>query len=60
MSIKKPVRCELCSKRLKKGGDNYCLECSVISDFDGYINLSASQKDIQEIIQSEFVRYKDL
>lgn len=50
MKAKKPVRCKLCGKRLKKGGDNYRLECTVISDFDGYINLSASQTDIRELI----------
>ncbi|MCD6161605.1 MAG: hypothetical protein J7K40_04230 [candidate division Zixibacteria bacterium] len=50
MNINKPVRCKLCGKRLKKGGDNYRLECMVVSDFDGYINLSAKQSDIRELI----------
>ena len=49
MSEKKAVRCGQCGKRLKKGGDNYRLECAIISDFDGYINIAATQKDIREL-----------
>ncbi len=51
MSDKKIVRCERCGKRLRKGGDNYRLDCTVVSDFDGYINISASQEDIEESIK---------
>ena len=49
MSEKKAIRCGQCGKRLKKGGDNYRLECTVASDFDGNINVSAKQTDIQKI-----------
>ena len=40
------VRCQRCGKRLKKGGDNYRLECIIASDFDGYINIASSKQSI--------------
>jgi len=48
---KKIVRCERCGKRLKKGGDNYRLDCTIVSDFDGYIDISASRDNIEKSIK---------
>ena len=50
MSAKKIVRCQRCGKRLKKGGDNYRLECSIIADFDGYIDMSGKPGALEELI----------
>jgi hypothetical protein len=55
MSAKKIVRCQRCGKRLKRGGDNYRLECSIVADFDGYIDTSgqtSSERLIEEITSS--------
>ena len=51
MDEKKIVRCERCGKRLKKGGDNYRLDCTIVSDFDGYIDISASRDNIEKSIK---------
>jgi hypothetical protein len=45
------VRCQRCGKRLKKGGDNYRLECIVASDFDGYINVASSKQTIIKLTE---------
>jgi hypothetical protein len=58
MREKKGIRCGQCGKRLKKGGDNYRLECTVVSDFDGYINVPAKQTDIQELFDE--IQYSGL
>ena len=50
MNMKKAATCSLCGKRLRKGGDNYRIECVIASDFDGYINMPANQADIQKLI----------
>lgn len=50
MNVKKAVRCQRCGKRLRKGGDNYRLECTIASDFDGYLSAASKKADIQEII----------
>jgi hypothetical protein len=49
MRSKDKARCERCGKRLKKGGSNYRLECFIVSDFDGYLDISATKRDWQEI-----------
>jgi hypothetical protein len=53
MKDKKIVRCQRCGKRLKKGGDNYRLACSIVADFDGYIDMSVSSFDSAEEIVEE-------
>ena len=50
MNRKKGIRCGQCGKRLKKGGDNYRLDCTVATDFDGYINVSADQDNMQKLM----------
>ncbi len=50
MPAKKNVRCERCGKRLKKGGDNYRLECSVTADFDGCLDASIANTSPEEIL----------
>jgi len=42
--------CARCGKRLKKGGDNYRLECSIVSDFDGYLDPGASKRAPEELL----------
>ncbi|OQX92370.1 MAG: hypothetical protein B6D58_03215 [candidate division Zixibacteria bacterium 4484_95] len=49
MNNKNKARCERCGKRLKKGGNNYRLECHIVSDFDGYLDASATKKSWQNI-----------
>ena len=36
-SQKSRLRCDVCGKRFKKGGNRYRINLEVISDFDGYI-----------------------
>jgi|WetSurMetagenome_2_1015567.scaffolds.fasta_scaffold1040718_1 hypothetical protein len=50
MTAKENARCGHCGKRLKKGGDNYRLDCSVVSDFDGYLDATAVNRDPGELI----------
>jgi hypothetical protein len=50
MNIRKPIRCNRCGKRLKKGGDNYRLDCTLYADFDGYIDTGAGKSDFEEIL----------
>lgn len=50
MPAKRIVRCQRCGKRLKKGGDNYRLECSLVADFDGYIDTSISKTNVEKIV----------
>ncbi len=50
MAEKKIVRCQRCGKRLKRGGDNYRLKCTLTADFDGYIDTSISNANIEKII----------
>jgi hypothetical protein len=50
MNIRKPIRCSRCGKRLKKGGDNYRLDCTLYADFDGYIGTDAGKRDFEEIL----------
>jgi hypothetical protein len=50
MTAKENARCGRCGKRLKKGGDNYRLDCSVVSAFDGYLNNGEANRDPGEII----------
>lgn len=52
MAEKKITRCQRCGRRLKKGGDNYRLECIVASDFDGYINISSSKESIERLTEA--------
>ncbi len=51
MHRKKIARCGRCGKRLKRGGDNYRLECTIVADFDGYIDVPAGRKGIREIVE---------
>ena len=51
MTDRKDVRCYRCGKRLKKGGDNYRLECTITADFDGYLDTSADRQDISDVIE---------
>jgi len=51
MVEKKDARCHRCGQRLKKGGDNYRLDCTIIADFDGYIDNSTAQKGLNEAIE---------
>jgi hypothetical protein len=53
MTEKKIVRCQRCGKRLKKGGDNYRLACSIVADFDGYIDMNVSSSGSVEGIIEE-------
>jgi hypothetical protein len=50
MTVKETFRCERCGKRLKKGGDNYRLECTVASYFDGHLDTTAVNRDPGELI----------
>jgi len=50
MAEKKDARCHRCGRRLKKGGDNYRLDCTIIADFDGYIDNSKTIKEINEVV----------
>jgi hypothetical protein len=50
MADKQTFRCGRCGKRLKKGGDNYRLQCSVASHFDGYLDATATNRDSAELI----------
>jgi hypothetical protein len=52
MSAGKISRCQRCGKRLKKGGDNYRLECSIVADFDGYIDASLDRSSIVELAEA--------
>lgn len=47
MTIKKEARCQRCGKRLRKGGDNYRIDCTIIADFDGYIDPAVEDMDPQ-------------
>ena len=58
MNGKNKARCGRCGKRLKKGGNNYRLECLILSDFDGYLDISATKKDWQEIVDE--IEHSDL
>ena len=49
MKSKQPARCGRCGKRLKKGGDNYRLECIVYADFDGFIDLAAGGENLKKM-----------
>jgi hypothetical protein len=49
MAKKEAARCSRCGKRLRKGGDNYRLQCAIVSDFDGYLDMTVINKDWQEI-----------
>jgi len=51
MTDKKNVRCYHCGRRLKKGGDNYRLECTIVADFDGYIYTSDAPEDIEGMVE---------
>ena len=51
MTDKKNVRCYHCGKRLKKGGDNFRLECTITADFDGYIDTSVARKGLENVIE---------
>jgi hypothetical protein len=52
MTEKKIVRCQRCGKRLKKGGDNYRLACSIVADFDGYIDMNVSSPgSVEELVE---------
>ncbi len=51
MAEKKDARCHRCGKRLKKGGDNYRLDCTIVADFDGYIDNPIAQKGLDEVVQ---------
>jgi len=50
MNEKKDARCHRCGKRLKKGGDNYRLDCTITADFDGYID-EVSLKVLDEAVE---------
>jgi len=50
MADKKVLRCGRCDKRLRKGGDNYRLSCTIASDFDGYLDATAINRDPGELI----------
>ncbi|MCP4583311.1 MAG: hypothetical protein GY839_17020 [candidate division Zixibacteria bacterium] len=50
MTDKKDARCYRCGKRLKNGGDNYRLECTIVADFDGYIDISDTPKGLEELV----------
>ncbi|NLI15211.1 MAG: hypothetical protein GX409_02870 [candidate division Zixibacteria bacterium] len=47
---KEVLRCGRCGKRLKKGGDNYRLACTVASHFDGYLDLAAVNREPTEVL----------
>ena len=51
MTDKKNVRCYRCGKRLKKGGDNFRLECTITADFDGHIDTSVDRKGLEDVIE---------
>jgi hypothetical protein len=51
MSEIKGNRCGLCGRRLRKGGDNYRIECTIVADFDGYLHISSDNAEIQKIIE---------
>jgi hypothetical protein len=55
MTDKKIVRCQRCGKRLKKGGDNYRLACSIVADFDGYIDMSVNSPESVDEIAEEIM-----
>lgn len=50
MADKQAFRCGRCGKRLKKGGDNYRLQCIIASHFDGYLDVAAARRDPAELI----------
>ncbi len=52
MSDDRKSRCERCGRRLRKGGDNYRLKVTLVSDFDGYLDPAAFHKSPMEIIES--------
>jgi len=49
MSTKRAARCSRCGKRLRKGGDNYRFECTIVADFDGYLDMTVANRNWQEI-----------
>jgi len=51
---KTKLRCDLCSKRFKKGGTRYRINLEVISDFDGHIQDTSNKPDdyLQEKIEA--------
>lgn len=51
MSDKKITRCQRCGKRLKKGGDNYRLECTIVADFNGYIDMSSAKTNGRQLLE---------
>ena len=51
MPEKETSRCQRCGRRLKKGGNNYRLECSVMADFDGYIDAAAAKTPAEKIVE---------
>lgn len=50
MADKRTFRCGRCGKRLRKGGDNYRIQCTVASHFDGYLDATAAKRDPAELI----------
>lgn len=57
MAVKESNRCGRCGKRLKKGGDNYRLTCTIASHFDGYIDATVANREqadlLSEIAESD-------
>jgi hypothetical protein len=51
MTAKKEAQCQRCGKRLRKGGDNYRIDCTIIADFDGYIDQEAEEMDPEELAE---------
>lgn len=45
------LNCERCGKRLRKGGDNFILDASLISDFDGYLDIFAENLSPEELVE---------
>jgi hypothetical protein len=50
MTIKENSRCSRCGKRLRKGGDNYRLDCTVVSNFDGHLDLTVVNRSPEELV----------
>lgn len=50
MAIKEVSRCGRCGKRLKKGGDNYRLACTISSHFDGYLDATVANREPAELL----------
>jgi hypothetical protein len=50
MVAKESSRCGRCGKRLKKGGDNYRLDCIIASHFDGYLDATAANREQADLL----------